>query len=118
MADASSHHSHPPVAHDPPPSYHPDPAVDAALQDNAVYSSHPTFVATYHTFKDSEDEVPLRKSGSKTGAIVLGVVLGGVLACLLLSLALSRRRDLSGDPTDPWGGGRHGKGGYGVFVFN
>lgn len=109
-------HSHAPAS-DPPP-YEPGPANDPALQDTSLHSSQPVFVATYLTFGQDDEERTLqggKASGRppKNSATMWSVISVIMTLLVLLILALSTRRVMNSNPSDP-DGRRHGRGGYGV----
>lgn len=104
-----NHHQH---YHDPldPPPYPQDPA---GLEDQPLNASHVRF-NIYHTFKDDSVRRRRPRRGKNLCVTLLGVFIMVIFFACLLSLALSRRSDLSNDPTDP-DGTRHGRGGYGIW---
>ena len=109
-----NHHHHHHYPHDPlepldPPPYPQDPA---QLEGQPLNASYVRF-NTYHTIKDGT--VQRRRRGENWFVSLLGVFIMVLFLCWLLGLALSRRSDLSNDPTDP-DGTRHGRGGYGILT--
>lgn len=112
MANDAQHHSASPAS-DPPP-YTLEPANEPALPDHALNPQLGS-LPTYHTFEENDDKARnTRPYNRHACATVLGVMLLMVLLLWMLGFALSRRTDLSNDPTDP-DGTRHGRGGYGVL---